>query len=640
MGIIVEDAREFVLSLLGAMTAGVVPVPIYPAFSFKEMSGYCATVRHIVQTAGAETVLASPTMRQHLEGAPALSGLTRWLALEDLSVDAEFRPLEIAPSDVAFLQFTSGSTSQPKGVVVTHDNLRANSEGIMVHGINSTPADIGVSWLPLWNHDMGLIGFVFAPIFANVQVVLMHTATFARRPWSWLETISRNRGTITYAPNFAYNLIARRARDRDLAGIDLSSLRIAGCGAEPIHARTLHAFAERMKAYGFRREAFVPSYGMAEATLAISIAHSPREPRWLQLDADALRADTVKRVERVGGVDVVNNGPVLPGHEVRIVSVETGDALGEEQIGEITVRGPSITSGYFRAPEQTALAFRDGWLRTGDLGFLSAGDVYVCGRLKDLIIVRGRNHFPQDIEWIVAEVEGVRRGNAVAFSTTDSDGDEQLVVVAEALSSEAAGLPERIASAVLQSAGVSPWQVVLVAQGSIPKTSSGKPQRRKTRELFATGGLQRVREGAKASRRPLPSKAEALDLGAFCELTHAAEKEPKPMPHIYGLDDAAQKLVAQAKSIRTDVLAKHAVDVDSRARFPSEGVKALADAGLMGICVPTTHGGMGQAPRTFAAVAEELAQGCASTAMIFVMHVSAQQAIGARRRRSASATRS
>jgi fatty-acyl-CoA synthase len=498
LGIIVEDSQEFVLSFLGAVTAGVIPVPMYPAMSFKDIPGYLATVRHVLQTAGAGALLVSSTMREHLHDAANTAGVAQWLEVKDLAGEATMNPVEVTPEDVAFLQFTSGSTSRPKGVVVTHANLRANAWGIMVDGLKTTPADVGVSWLPLY-HDMGLIGFVIAPLFANVQVVLMQTATFARRPWAWLDAISRHRGTITYGPNFAYNLVSKRARARDLQGLDLSSLRVAGCGAEPIQKATLEAFADRMAPLGFRRSAFAPSYGMAEATLAISIAHSPREPRALRLDPAALRANRVVPAGEGEGVDVVNCGPPLPGHAVRIVSPETGAVLGEREIGEITFAGPSVTGGYFRAPEPTAAAYRDGWLHTGDLGFLDGGEVYVCGRLKDLVIVRGRNYFPQDIEWVAAEVEGVRRGNVVAFASQDEEREEQLVVVAEALSSDAAGLPERIAAAVLRAVGVAPWKVVLVAQGSLPRTSSGKPQRRKTRELFETGGLSLVRPGERGA---------------------------------------------------------------------------------------------------------------------------------------------
>jgi fatty-acyl-CoA synthase len=486
-----------VLTFLGAIQAGVVPVPMYPALSFKDVPGYLATVRHILECAGARALLVSPTMRPHVQDAANTAGVSQWIGLDDLHGDAPLAPVEITADDLAFLQFTSGSTSRPKGVRVTHGNLRANAIGIMLDGLKSTPADTGVSWLPLY-HDMGLIGFIVAPIFANVQVVLLQTATFARRPWAWLDAISRHKGTITYAPNFAYNLVAKRLRDRDLAGIDLSSLRVAGCGAEPIQARTLEAFADRMRAYGFDRHAFTPSYGMAEATLAIAIAHGPDEPRWLRLEASALREGRVEiaRGDDTEAVEVVDCGPVIPHHRLRIVSPQTGAVLGEREIGEITFDGPSRTAGYYNAPDATAAAIRDGFLYTGDLGFTHDGRVFVCGRSKDLVIVRGRNYFPQDIEWIAAEVDGVRRGNVVAFGSLDTDREEQLVVVAEALSSEAAGLPERIGAAVLRAVGVAPWRIELVPQGTLPRTSSGKPQRSKTRDLFERGELPKLRSTA------------------------------------------------------------------------------------------------------------------------------------------------
>jgi fatty-acyl-CoA synthase len=369
--------------------------------------------------------------------------------------------------------------------MVTHGNLRANAEAFMVHGLDRDPAvDKGVSWLPLF-HDMGLIGFVVGPLFTNVPCVFLPTASFVRAPRLWLEKIHQHRGTITYAPNFAYALVAKRMRDRDVDGLDLSCLRIAGCGAEPIQARSLREFAARLAPAGFDARAFLPSYGMAEATLAITFAPL----------RDGLRTDV-----NDAGNELVDCGVPFPGHELAIVD-ESGARLGERQVGQIVTRGPSVTPGYFNEPELTAQTYRrlpgDGegsrpWLHTGDLGYLAAGRLFICGRVKDIVIIRGRNYYPSDIEWAVSELPGVRRGNAVAFGV-NVDGQEQLVVCCEGAASDATAIKDATAACVAAQFGLTVHEVFVAPLASLPRTSSGKPQRRKTREMYLDGSLPRAR---------------------------------------------------------------------------------------------------------------------------------------------------
>ncbi len=493
LAIVVAEGDEFVMSFLGACVAGIVPVPIYPRATFKGIEGYADTVAHIARASGARVLLTMETTKPYVE--PALSkdcGLERIVLTEDVFAGPTpaFTAPSITPDDLCFLQFTSGSTNKPKGVVVTHANLVANSTAFLgPAGLDRNDDDVGVSWLPLF-HDMGLIGFVLGTLICDIPVVLLPTSTFARGPRIWLETIHKHRGTITYAPNFAYALAVKRLKDRDLKELDLACLRIAGCGAEPIHAQTMRDFAERLAPAGFDPKALLPSYGMAEATLAITF-HPRGTPLVTDLvDAEAMKSGEARRVPAgtAGALELVANGVPFPDHEVKIVDVETGAELSERRVGQIIARGPSITAGYFQNPEATALGWKDGWLQTGDLGYFAEGALYICGRLKDLIIIHGANFYPQDLEWAVQEIEGVRRGNVVAFSVI-RDGVEQLVLAAEANSGDVERLKKLLPERIYETAGLNTAYVAVVGVGTLPKTSSGKAQRLKTKQLYEAGLL-------------------------------------------------------------------------------------------------------------------------------------------------------
>lgn len=502
LAIVVPESEEFVLAFLGAVLAGVVPVPISPQLSFKSVETYHETVAHIVKASGASLLLTTESTLPYVEPVagrvPTLGGIVKPGDLREASIgSARARDrVDVQPSDVAFLQFTSGSTSRPKGVVVTHRNLAWNSESFMVHGLRKDSSfDKGVSWLPLF-HDMGLIGFVIGPIFTDIPVVFLPTASFVRNPRCWLDAIHRHRGTITYAPNFAYALVTKRLKGKDVSDLDLSCLRRTGCGAEPIQASTLRAFAETLRPAGFDPRSFLPSYGMAEATLAITFVPPDSGLRADVIDKKALEGGAAApTASGEGAHEIVNCGAPFPEHEIAVVD-DAGARLGDRRVGHILARGPSVSPGYHEEPELTRESFRDGWLYTGDLGYTVDGELFVCGRQKDIIIVRGRNFYPSDIEWLVGELPGVRRGNVVAFGielSGSGGGEERLVVAAEGARSEAEALRVAISQAVTASLSLTVHDVVVVPQGTLPRTSSGKPQRRKTRELYLSGELARAR---------------------------------------------------------------------------------------------------------------------------------------------------
>ena len=495
IALVIADPEEFVLSFLGAAVAGLISVPIYPRVSFnlKIKKSYAETVSHIVRSAGARMLLTLASTKATIEEALATdTGLERVVVLEEF-LEGEppaFEFPEVKARDLCFLQFTSGSTSLPKGVMVTHGNLVANARAFLgPRGLDLRQDDVGISWLPLY-HDMGLIG-ILGTLICDLPTVLLSTESFVRRPGIWMEAMSKYGGTITFAPNFAYALAARRTRDQDLEGLDLSRVRVAGCGAEPINADVMRQFCARFAAVGLRPEALLPCYGMAEATLAITF-HDYDKP----IVTDIVYASTLsigkavpaKQNAKLRTVELVGCGHPFTGHELQIVD-ESGRPLPERCVGEIITRGPSITLGYFRQPDATGMGYRDGWLYTGDLGYIADGQLFICGRSKDLIIIHGSNYYPQDIEWSVAEVPGVQRAAVVAFSVM-RNGEETLVVCAEGKAPDALALRRAIAHKVAECAGLRVGYVAVVQVGSLPKTSSGKVQRRKTKAQFEADELE------------------------------------------------------------------------------------------------------------------------------------------------------
>ncbi len=498
IGIIVVEPEDFILSFLGAVRVGIVPIPLYPPLSFGSLDAYAERTAGILANGEARLLVASKSLQNVLWGlVDRVPSLERLVAADAVAVDGIVPELpSILPEDLAFLQYTSGSTADPKGVVVTHRNLAANCHS-MREALDVLPhRDVAVSWLPLY-HDMGLIGCVITPVFYEIPSVYIPTVRFVKKPTAWFEAIHHHKGTQTFAPNFAYALMVKKAKPEDLERWDLSPMRAFGCGAEPIHPSTFREFAQVFAQCGVRPEQFLPAYGLAEATLAVAFKSMGSVAGTQVVDAERFQESgtVVPAIDGCASFEHVSCGSALPGVELAIFS-EEGERLEAGREGEICVRGEAVTSGYYRNAAATEATMRNDWLRTGDLGYLLDDQLYVTGRIKDLIILNGRNVHPQAVEWACATVDGVRKGNVVAFSRPGADSEE-LIVALEARESASEALPEEVKRAVQASLGLTLVDIVVLEPGTLPKTSSGKLQRRKTRDLYLTGQL-----GAQGSRLP------------------------------------------------------------------------------------------------------------------------------------------
>jgi fatty-acyl-CoA synthase len=493
--LVLPSKREFALAFLAAVRAGVVPVPVFPPERTGQLDLGTERLRAVSRHCRERLVLTSAS----LVGLCSETASRPVLTLADLAA-AEPSPVtaRTAPDDVAFLQYTSGSTGAPKGLAISHRNILANLTAAAA-ALELTSDDVGVSWLPLY-HDMGLIGFLLTPVLMEADHWQLATSAFIQRPAIWMDWMTRTRATVSFGPSFAYELLAHRVRPRHLEGWDLSAWRVAGCGAEPVRPSVLRAFAAAMRPAGFDAGALTPAYGLAEATLMVTTSPVGSGVRSVVVDPDALARDgrirlvdpgphEVAGMEGARGVEMVSCGPPIGGTEVRID--QDGDGPGRQ--GEVCVRGASVVSGYRDDAASTEAAFVDGWLRTGDLGFLRDGELYVTGRIKDLVIRNGSNYHPQDIERAFCLGSGLRPTHVVAIS----GAEEELVVLVEGRTAAADGVFAG-SRQVLAAVGVGPDRVVFVPRGAIPRTSSGKLRRQELRRRFLAGELEMLEAAGSA----------------------------------------------------------------------------------------------------------------------------------------------
>jgi len=542
VALMLPTSRAFFVSYAGILLAGAIPVPIYPPFRADRIEEYASRQSAILRNAGVCLLL---TFRQAEAVArllkPRVHSLAEVADAEKL-IDAADKapppspgalPLHLTGSrarkgnDIALLQYTSGSTGDPKGVVLTHANLLANIRAIG-EVVELGPGDVGVSWLPLY-HDMGLIGAWLTPLHFGLPLAVMSPLAFLRRPERWLRAFQKYGGTVSAAPNFAYELCVRKIADKDIQGLDLSSWRAALNGAEPVNPDTLNRFAERFARYGFRREAQLPVYGLAEASLAVTVPPLNRGALIDRIERETFTAQgraVAARADDASAISFVSSGKPIPRHEVRIVD-SGGQEVRDRTEGFLWFRGASATSGYYQnaaATEQLlpmGPAASDGefaWVNSGDRAYRADGEIYVTGRVKDIIIKSGRNLYPHEVEELAARAEGIRKGCIVAFGQKDeASGTEKLIVVAETREREAArraAIVAAVTEQVSQGLGLPPDRVELIPPGSIPKTSSGKLRREETKQLYLAGKLSAGKAPAWVQIARLATASVARTAGA------------------------------------------------------------------------------------------------------------------------------
>jgi 8-amino-7-oxononanoate synthase len=512
--LIYPPGTEFPTAFFGCLCAGMVAVPTYPPHSNHFLASLEAMVSDAGPTVALTTASTLEEYRHQIDQTPGLMAL-KWIptdTIPDDLADAWQEP-HVDADSLAVLQYTSGSTGSPKGVMVSHGNLLHNSS--VIHSVfGNSPGSRGVIWLPPY-HDMGLIGGIVQPVYAGADAILISPVHFIQKPLRWLMAISHYKATTSGGPNFAYDLCVRKITPEQKSGLDLSGWEVAFNGAEPVRGETLHRFAAAFESCGFRKKAYLPCYGLAETTLLVSGCDKSSELTLLRADAQALKAGRLVLGAEPRGHDLklVGNGGAQPDHRIVIVDPEKQTLCETDQIGEIWVAGPSVAQGYWNRPEDSEQTFRarlvdngeDPFLRTGDLGFIHAGQLFVTGRLKDLIIIRGLNHYPQDIERTVERShEALRAGCGAAFAVEVED-EERLVVVQEIerryiKKLDTGEVVGAIRQSVAREHGILAYAVVLLKTSSLPKTTSGKVQRHRCRQDFIQGNLNVVVECVGHSR--------------------------------------------------------------------------------------------------------------------------------------------
>ncbi len=493
VAILGPTSRHLVTAIEATWLAGATVVVLPLPMRMGGLDEFIAQTRARVRAADATLVAADAALSGFLVPEP---GDPPVVLLEELAAAPEgwtaYEEPKEDPSALAVLQFTSGSTADPKGVMLPHATICANLDALATAAALDPDDDVLCGWLPLY-HDMGLIGLLTTSMTTGADFVLAAPQDFLASPGRWMEWMSEYRATATAGPNFSYALATRALRRLAPGALDLSRCRIALNGAEAVDPQVVEAFIAAGAPQGLHPGAAFPAFGMAEATIAVTFPRpgqglrtDPVDRRVLETDDYAAPADP----DGPGTRHQVLLGRPVPGLEIRIVDPETGHVRREREVGELEIRGSSITPGYYRRPDATEASFHDGWLRSGDLAYLVDGELVICGRIKDLIIVGGRNVYPEDVERAVASVEGVRAGNVIAFAVDGRKGKESLVVVAESREVDVDSLRQAVAGRVRDVVGLPPEEVVLVEPGTLPKTSSGKLQRSLCRARYQEGVFQ------------------------------------------------------------------------------------------------------------------------------------------------------
>ncbi len=504
VALMLRTEEAFFSAFSGILLAGAVPVPLYPPFRPSRLEEYAERQVGILRNAEASLLLTFPEAeRMAAVLRPRVPSLHEVTTVERISRTGAPLTATHATADApALIQYTSGSTGDPKGVLLTHANILANIRAFG-EALHIGPDDVGVSWLPLY-HDMGLIAAWLGCLYHGIPVVILPPLAFLARPARWLWALHRHHGTLSPAPNFAFDLCVAKVRDDEIEGLDLSAWRLAMNGSESVSPDTIERFTRRFAAYGFRPEAMCPVYGLAEASVGLTVPPPGRLPRVDRVSRDVFartRTAAPAAEHEASPLRFVSCGRPLPGHTVRIVGPD-GRLAAERVEGGVEFRGPSVTSGYFHNPQTTATVRRDGWMDSGDLGYWADGELYITGRRKDMIKKAGRNLYPQELEEMVGDLPGIRKGCVAAFGVADPDiGTERLVVIAESRQTAPApvdGLRAAIRDRVVAAIGIPPDTIVVAGPGAVLKTSSGKIRRSATRDAYLRGDLQRRRPSPRA----------------------------------------------------------------------------------------------------------------------------------------------
>jgi acyl carrier protein len=525
IALMLPTGTDFFVAFFGALYAGAVPVPIYPPARLSQLEEHVQRQSGILRNCGARLLITTERGKtlaaSIMPHVPTMEGA---LSVADLRSAQSIMTVAAADArETALLQYTSGSTGDPKGVILSHANLLANIRA-MGEAMHGSSTDVFVSWLPLY-HDMGLIGAWLGSLYFGTRLYIMSPLTFLAHPESWLWAIHRYRATLSAAPNFAFEMCASKIQDDDIKGLDLSSLRMVANGAEPVSAASIRHFTERFAPYGFRREAMSPAFGLAENAVGVTFPPLGRGPMIDRVDRQALSHDGIAKPATDGDpnpLELVGCGRVLPSHHIRIVD-NAGKEVGERVTGRLEFRGPSATSGYFENEQKTRELFHDGWVDTGDQAYIANGELFIAGRIKDIVIRAGRHYYPQELEEPISQLPSVVRNGVVLFGTADrATGTERIVVAVEANTDDQASidlLRQNIRELSASILGQPVDDIVIGAPDTIPRTENGKVRRSAAKALYENGKLgarrrslseQRVRIGLKAFLAFLTNQARSI----------------------------------------------------------------------------------------------------------------------------------